>query len=58
MSNHKSRLAKLEQKQAEKEPITFNVHLVDEITEEMRQAQREAHARGERYYIIEPTEAE
>lgn len=53
----KNRLQQLEKK-APKAPIKFNVRIVDEITDEMRQAQREAHARGERYYIIEPTEEE
>lgn len=55
MKNHSSRLAKLEARQP-KAPIVFDVQLVDEITEAMRQEQREAHARGEKYFIIEPQE--
>jgi hypothetical protein len=55
MSNHKNRLAKLEAKQP-KPPVKFDVQVVDEITEAMRQEQREAWARGEHYYIIEPEE--
>ena len=51
----KNRLAKLEAAQP-KPPIKFDVQIVDEITETMRQEQREAHARGEKYYIIEPQE--
>lgn len=55
MSNHKARITKLESK-APKAPPVYDVQLVDEITDEMRQEQREAHARGEAYYIIEPEE--
>src|SRR5687767_982706 len=57
MTNHKSRLQKLEDKHASKCPPVFHVEIV-EITEAHRQAQREAHARGERYYIIEPPEVQ
>jgi hypothetical protein len=52
MSNHKSRLSKLEQRTPKAWPV-IRVEIV-KITEAHRQAQREAHARGERYYIIEP----
>ena len=48
----KNRLARLEAKQP-KAPKKYDVQIVDEITEAMRQEQREAHARGERYYIVE-----
>lgn len=55
MSNLNSRLSRLESK-APKAPKVFDVQVVDEITDAMRQEQREAHARGERYYIVEETE--
>lgn len=56
--NHKARIAKLEKQAAKSQPTNYDVQIVDEITDEMRQDQREAHARGERYYIIEESEDE
>jgi len=55
MSNHKARLSKLEKK-ANPPQIVYDVQEVDEITDDMRREQREAHARGEKYYIVEPQE--
>jgi uncharacterized protein YgbK (DUF1537 family) len=55
--SQKNRLAKLEAKQP-KAPVKYDVQEVEEITEAMRQAQREAHARGEKYYIIDEAEDE
>ncbi len=57
MSNINSRLAKLEKKMNPVQ-VVYDVQEVDEITDEMRQAQREAHARGEAYYIIEEDDNE
>lgn len=55
MNKLTNRVKQLEAKQPKPE-IKFNVQVVDEITDEMRQAQREAHARGEKYYICEREE--
>ncbi len=57
MSNLKGRVKQLESK-APKAPIVFDVRLVDEITDEMRQEAREARARGEHYINCEPPEVE
>lgn len=53
MNNLKGRIKQLEKK-APKSQVVYDVQLVDEITPKMRQAEKEALARGGQYFIIEP----
>lgn len=53
-----NRVSQLEKIAARLGVIAFDVVIVDEITDAMRQAQREAHARGQRYYIVEEADNE
>ena len=55
MKSQDARVSRLEKEQPAA-PIVFDVYIV-EITDAMREEQKQAQARGERYYIVEPNEA-